>query len=137
MQAYQTNEVPQTDKINRRIRLIHIQRLTKVFIPNHMDTTKPEQPSKKERHAFPTPTNTKSDPGASICSADRLLTLYNKQHNKNQQRLTSVVKVWFKNAAHQAGWSGVEFLEDIQTGQITGCMLCATRQKGAPHAQTH
>lgn len=137
MQAYQTNEVPQTDKINRRIRLIHIQRLTKIFIPNHMDTTKLEQPTKKERHAFPTPVNTKSDPKAFFCSTDRLLKLYNKQQAKNQKRLTNVVKDWFKDAAHQAGWSKVEFLADIQTGHITGCMLCATRQKGAPHAQTH
>lgn len=136
MQPYQTSKVSQTDKAIPRIILAQKLWLIKANFGPHTDV-QPEQPSKKERHAFPTPTNTKSDPGASICSADRLLTLYNKQHNKNQQRLTSVVKVWFKNAAHQAGWSGVEFLEDIQTGQITGCMLCATRQKGAPHAQTH
>lgn len=136
MQPYQTSKVSQTNKATPRIILTQKLRLVKVTFCRHTDV-QPEQPTKKERYAFPTPVNTKSDPKAFFCSADRLLTLYNKQHNKNQKRLTNVVKDWFKDAAHQTGWSKVEFLADIQTGHTTGCMLCATRQKGAPHAQTH
>lgn len=136
MQPYQTSKVSQTDKATPRIILTQKLWLIRANFGLHTDV-QPEQPPKKEQYAFPTPTNTKSDPRASICSAGRLLKLYNKQHGKNQKILTNVVKAWFKGAAHQAGWSKVAFLEDVQTSRITGCMLCATRQKGALHAQTH
>lgn len=136
MQPYQTNKVSQTNKATPRIILAQKLRLVEATFGRHTDV-QPEKPTKKERHAFPAPVNTKSNPKAFFCSANRLLTLYNKRQGKNQKRLTNVVKNWFKDAAHQAGWSKVEFLADIQTGHITGCMLCATHQKGALHAQTH
>lgn len=137
MQPYQTSKVSQTDKSTSKIILAQSLWLIKANFGQHSAAGQPEKPNKKERHAFPTPINTKSDPRASLCSTDRLLVLYNKQQGKNQKRLTSVVKDWFKDTAHKAGWHEVAFLEDTQTGQITGCMLCASPHKGAQHAQTH
>lgn len=137
MQPYQATKVSQTDKATAKIILAQKLWLVRTNFGRHTAADQPEKPTKKERHAFPTPVNTKSDPKASFCSANRLLTLYNKQQGKNQKRLTNVVKNWFKNAAHQAGWSEVVFLEDVQTSQVTGCMLRATLIKGAFYAQNH
>lgn len=139
MQPYQTSKVSQTDKSTSKIILAQSLWLVKASFGQHSAAGQPEKPNKKERHAFPAPApvNTKSDPEASFCPTYRLLALYNKQQGKKQKRLTNVVRDWFKEAAHQAGWHEVEFLQDIQTGQIAGCMLSATLVKGAQHAQTH
>ena len=137
MQPYQTSKVSQTDKSTSKIILAQSLWLVKTNAGRHNATEQPESPAKKDHNVFPTPVSTKSDPEASFCPTYRLLALYNKQQGKKQKRLTNVVRGWFKEAAHQAGWHEVEFLQDIQTGQIAGCMLSATLVKGAQHAQTH
>jgi|SRR5690554_3029059 len=134
MQPYQTSKVSQVDNLTAKIILARRLCLLKTNAGRHNAADQSKKPTKKERHAFPTPLNTKSDLEASFCSADRLLTLYNKHQGKKQKRLTIVVREWFKEAAHQAGWHEVKFLQDIQTGQTAGCMLSATPTKGARYA---
>ncbi|MDM1708308.1 hypothetical protein [Thiopseudomonas alkaliphila] len=134
MQPYQTNKASQTDKPIANVMLAQRLLLIKTIAGWHTAAEQPESPAKQERNAFPTPANTKSDPKASFCPTDRLLALYNKQQGKKQQRLTSVVRDWFKEAAHQAGWGEVVYLEDTQTSQVMGCMLRASPHKGAEHA---
>lgn len=134
MQPYQTSQASQADKFTTKIILAQRLWLVKTNAGRHNAAEQPESPAKKDHNAFPTPVSTKSDPEASFCPTYRLLALYNKQQGKKQKRLTNVVREWFKEAAHQVGWHEVEFLQDIQTGQIAGCMLSATLAKGTWYA---
>lgn len=123
----QVEQIQQASLINKPT---HQVGLFYVFIPNYESITRSDQKSKKERYAFPSLGSINSDPANSFCSAERLLKIYNKHLGRNQKKLTKAVKEWFKSAAHQSGWHTVRFLEDVQTGQTSGCMLAVSSHKG-------
>lgn len=123
-------QVEQTQKISLINKPIHRVSLVYAFIPNYESITSSDRKSKKERYAFPSPASIKSDPDNSFCSTERILKLYNKHLGKKLEKLTKVVKEWFKSIAYQYGWHTVRFLEDVQTGQTSGCMLAVSSQKG-------
>ncbi|CAM5193722.1 hypothetical protein OURE66S_03472 [Oligella ureolytica] len=125
MQVNQTYKVSPINKSIRRDGLFY------VSIINYGAITKSGQNIKKERYVFPSPVSINPNPDNSFCSAERLLKIYNKHFGKNQQKLTKVVKERFESTAYQNGWHTVRFLEDVQTGQTSGCMLAAIPQKGS------
>ncbi|MEH6672384.1 hypothetical protein [Halopseudomonas sp.] len=135
-QAYQTNEAPQASKSINEIFLIETTRLIGVRVQGKDLTPKQPPRLKREQLAFPEPAEPTTEATAFLCSAERILSIYNKQKSKTQQRLTCTVKDWFKDTALKAGWNEVEFLENLQTGQIDGCMLRATNFKGVSRAQS-
>ena len=135
-QAYQTNEASQASQSINTVFLIETTRLIGVRVQSRDLAPNPSSRLKREQLAFPEPTEYRTEATAFQCSAERILTLYNKQESKTQQRLTCTVKDWFKDTALKAGWNGVEFLENLQTGRIDGCLLRATNFKGASRAQS-
>src|SRR5699024_6255183 len=126
MQPYQTSQASQADKFTTKIILAQRLWLVKTNAGRHNAAEQPESPAKQDDTALPTPVITKSEQEGTCYPANRLVELDNKQQGKKQKRLTIVVREWFKEAAHQAGWYEVKFLQDIQTGQTAGCMLSAT-----------
>lgn len=65
---------------------------------------------------------TKKDP-AVMCPADRVLELYNQDHEKDAARISKKVRTWFTEQAHENGWDGVRFLPEVQSGHGAGCVL--------------
>lgn len=120
-QAYQSNSTPQT-KSGNAFCVFFGQRAAP--LQEHGGIRKLEKTRRKsERLAFPLPTQLQTEAIAFICSTDRILALYNKQRGKAQKRFTCTVRDWFAEAAYEAGWTEVEFLENYQTGRIGGCRL--------------
>jgi len=72
---------------------------------------------------FPTPTSCKLKDRAVLCTADRILALYNQETQKNAQRISKNVKKWFASKAAQHGWAGGHFLPEVQSGHGAGCVL--------------
>lgn len=136
IQAYQTNEAPQASKNINGVILIQATRLIEIRAQSKDPEPRAPLRAKKEQLAFPEPTEHKTEATAFLCTAERILALYNKQESKNQQKLTCTVKDWFKETALKVGWNEVEFLENLQTGRIAGCRLRATNFKEAFRAQS-
>jgi hypothetical protein len=72
---------------------------------------------------FPTPQTCKLKDRAVLCSADRILVLYNQETGGNAKRMAKTVKKWFASAAAKNGWAGGHFLPDYRTGHGAGCVL--------------
>lgn len=72
---------------------------------------------------FPEPSNCKLKDGAVLCTAERILSLYNQSTGKDQKRITQPVKNWFATEAKASGWAGGHFLPEIQSGHGAGCVL--------------
>ncbi len=78
---------------------------------------------------FPTPSSCKLKDRAVLCTAERILALYNQATEKDAQRISKSVKKWFAEAAQKAGWAGGHFLPDVQSGHGAGCVLFIAPQK--------
>jgi hypothetical protein len=72
---------------------------------------------------FPTPGSVKPENPAVLCTADRVLGLYNQNSGDSAQRIAKKVRVWFAAEAEQRGWAGVHFLPEIQSSHGAGCVL--------------
>jgi hypothetical protein len=64
-----------------------------------------------------------------LCTADRLLALYNQEHPKDAKRISKTVKKWFSAAAKAHGWAGGHFLPEVQSGHGAGCVLFVPPQR--------
>ena len=80
-------------------------------------------------YKFPTPASCKLRDGAVLCTAERILALYNQATGKNQQRITDPVKSWFSAEAMKHGWAGGHFLPEVQSGHGAGCVLFVPPQQ--------
>lgn len=72
---------------------------------------------------FPTPASCRLKERAVLCTAERILALYNQATGKNAQRITKNVKKWFAAEAGNYGWAGGHFLPEVQSGHGAGCVL--------------
>lgn len=86
--------------------------------------------TKREKFVFPTPSNVKVNDNLFWCPTDRVIALYNKAHGEQRQKLTNTVKDWFHQKAKHLGWAGSQFLPDIQTGLMSGCVLQTLKMTG-------
>lgn len=128
-QAYQTAAVSQGPKTVSSFHRGRTKRTIFYEVKQHIQAgTDPLHRSKREKFAFPTPSNVCSKKQDFFCKADRVLSLYNKRHGGEQKRVTSPVRDWFELEARQAGWAQVTFLADIQESRCAGYMLRAPSQ---------
>lgn len=72
---------------------------------------------------FPTPASCKLKDRAVLCTAERILALYNQATEKDGRRITKNVKKWFAAEAPKHGWAGGHFLPEVQSGHGAGCVL--------------
>lgn len=72
---------------------------------------------------FPTPASCKLKDRAVLCTAERILALYNQFTAKNAKRISKNVKKWFAQEAQKMGWAGGHFLPEVQSGHGAGCVL--------------
>lgn len=75
------------------------------------------------RFKFPTPKSVKLKDRAVLCTADRILSLYNQDSGDIGKRISKKVKKWFAAEAKKQGWAGCHFLPEFQTGHGAGCVL--------------
>ena len=80
-------------------------------------------------YKFPTPTTCKLKDRAVLCTAERILAVYNQATSKDAQRITKNVKKWFASEAKNHGWAGGHFLPEVQTGHGAGCVLFVPPQQ--------
>jgi hypothetical protein len=74
-------------------------------------------------YKFPTPASCRLKNRAVLCSAERILALYNQSNEKPAQRIGKTVKKWFAEEARKHKWAGGHFLPDVQSGHGAGCVL--------------
>lgn len=72
---------------------------------------------------FPTPKSCKLKDRAVLCTAERILALYNQATGTKAQRISKSVKTWFASQAPLHGWAGGHFLPEVQSGHGAGCVL--------------
>jgi len=78
---------------------------------------------KTKKYKFPTPSSCKLKDRAVLCTAQRVLALYNQELNGDAMRIAKNVKSWFTSQAISRGWGGVIFLPEVQSGHGAGCVL--------------
>jgi hypothetical protein len=78
---------------------------------------------------FPTPANCKLKHGAALCTAERVIGLYNQENGTNRQRITDSIKEWFAEEVLNHGWAGGHFLPEAQSGHGAGCVMFMPPQK--------
>jgi hypothetical protein len=74
-------------------------------------------------YKFPTPATCKLKDRAVLCTAERMLALYNQSTGKDAKRIGKTVKKWFVGEAKKHNWAGGYFLPEIQTKHSAGCVL--------------
>ena len=82
-----------------------------------------------KKFKFPDPTSCKLKHGAVLCTAERVLALYNQAKGKEQQRITKPVEKWFTKEVPNHGWAGSNFLPEVQSGHGAGCVLFVPPQQ--------
>jgi hypothetical protein len=76
-----------------------------------------------KKYKFPIPASCKLKDRAVLCTAERVLAVYNQETRKNAKRIAKAVKKWFASEATQHGWAGAHFLPEVQSGHGAGCVL--------------
>jgi hypothetical protein len=92
----------------------------------HLQKIKEE---KMPNFKFPTPKSCKLKDRAVLCSAERILALYNQETGSKAKRIGKTVKKWFASQANDLGWAGGHFLPEVQSGHGAGCVLFVPPQK--------
>jgi hypothetical protein len=72
---------------------------------------------------FPSPASCKPKDRAVLCTAERIIKLYNQSNTDQAQRISKKVKRWFADTAAKRGWAGAHFLPEVQSGHGAGCVL--------------
>jgi hypothetical protein len=72
---------------------------------------------------FPNPKNCKPKDPAVLCTADRVLSIYNQDSGETAKRISKAVRTWFAAEAASKGWAGVHFLPEVQSAHGAGCVL--------------
>jgi hypothetical protein len=78
---------------------------------------------KTNKYKYPTPTSCKLQDRAVLCTADRVIALYNQETNGDAKKISKKVKIWFATQAKANGWAGAHFLPEVQSGHGAGCIL--------------
>lgn len=84
-------------------------------------------PGKKIK--FPNTKSCKPEKPAVLCTAERVLGLYNQGSGDSAQRIAKKVRIWFASEALKQGWAGVHFIPEIQSAHGAGCVLWLPPQK--------
>ena len=72
---------------------------------------------------FPKSKDRSPNEPAVFCTAERVLDLFNQEHEKRALRISKKVRNWMFDEAHKEGWSGVHFIPEVQSKHGAGCML--------------
>ncbi|MBD8527424.1 hypothetical protein [Pseudomarimonas arenosa] len=75
------------------------------------------------KYKFPDPKSCKLKDRAVLCTAERMLAIYNQAKEIDAKRISKSVRSWFAAEAQAAGWAGVHFLPEVQSGHGAGCVL--------------
>ena len=81
------------------------------------------------RFKFPTPKTVKLKDGAVLCTAERILALYNQDSGDSGRRISKKVRKWFASQVKTKGWAGCHFLPEVQSGHGAGCVLFVPPRK--------
>lgn len=88
-------------------------------MPNPRPAAGPGRPFK-----FPDSKDRSINETGALCTADRVLALYNQAHpEKKAQRMSATVKKWFEKEALRDGWAFVGWFKDVATDHGAGCVL--------------
>jgi hypothetical protein len=82
-----------------------------------------------KKFKFPDSKDASANKPAVFCTAERVLNLYNQDNDKPAQRISKKVRGWFFEAAHDAGWTGVHFIPEVQSKHGAGCMLWVAQDR--------
>jgi hypothetical protein len=58
---------------------------------------------------FPDPDDRSINNPSIIADSERVLNLYNQEHEDDRERVTNVVREWFIKEARDKGWSNADF----------------------------
>jgi len=72
---------------------------------------------------FPTPKDYAVKDAVILCSAQRVLDLYNQNTGETAARIAKTVKSWFMAQALKRGWAACHFTREVQVSQSGGCFL--------------
>lgn len=72
---------------------------------------------------FPEPTDYKQAHPAILCTAERVMGLYNQNSGNDGKKISKTVRKWFFGEAAKRGWAGVHFIPEIQSNHGAGCIL--------------
>lgn len=81
--------------------------------------------STREKFLFPAPDKLAHGTQLAFCPKDRILKLFNKYTNSNQEKLTKPVKEWFAAEALRLGWADAIETPADQAGTNEGITLLA------------
>lgn len=84
-------------------------------------------PGKKFK--FPDSNDASSNKPAVFCTAERVINLYNQEHDAPAHRISKKVRAWFFAAAQGKGWTGVHFIPEVQSMHGAGCMLWVAQDR--------
>lgn len=97
-------------------------------MPNPKPTGGPGRPVK-----FPDSKDRSINEDGALCTADRVLALYNQDHPKDEaHRISAKVRSWFETEALQKGWAFVGWFKDVASGHGAGCVLATVMLQLVP-----
>ncbi len=72
---------------------------------------------------FPVAAERSEKAPAALCRNERVVALYNQDHNTSAKRIAKNMRKWFVDTAKKNGWDSAVFLPDVETGHSCGCAL--------------
>jgi len=64
---------------------------------------------------FPDPKKRSENHPAVLCDGEKILGLYNQATGNNAARVSKKVQTWFRDEAHNKGWTGIGYLPGDKT----------------------
>jgi hypothetical protein len=75
------------------------------------------------RIKFPAAAERSEKAPAALCSNERVVALYNQEHQTDAKRIAKNMREWFLKTAKERGWDSAVFLPDVETRHSCGCVL--------------
>ncbi|MCL1125795.1 hypothetical protein [Shewanella surugensis] len=92
----------------------------------------------RTQYLFPTPESVSIDSIVFYCDAERVMSIYNKEHNSKRQKLTLPVQQWFINEARRCGWAQAEFIYNVvKSNTNKACLLTKPSAKELVYASPY
>lgn len=101
-------------------------------MPNPRPAASPGRPVK-----FPDSGDRSMNETGALCTADRVLALYNQAHPKEEAavKIGAGVRSWFEQEARRKGWVFVRWFKDVATDHGAGCVLATVMVQLVPIAE--
>lgn len=97
-------------------------------MPNPRPAASPGRPVK-----FPDSKDRSINETGALCTADRVLALYNQAHpEKGAVKIGAAVRSWFEQEARRDGWVFVRWFKDVATDHGAGCVLATVMVQLVP-----